>query len=426
MKEKNRSYLNILFVTWDGPQTTYLESLFLPIFKWLAEDGFRFHVLQFTWGDTDRIERTRQACAAVGVSYQAIMVWRRPVALGSLLTAIKGVLDLRKAIRRYGIEAVMPRSTLPALTTLLALRGNPLPFIFDADGLPLDERVDFAGQSPSSLVYRVLRDIETQAVQRATVVMTRSNKAIDILRARAGAGTVREKFHVVGNGRDANLFNPKDVNTRDQLRQQLGLAESTPLLVYAGSIGPQYCLGEMLELLTYVRQRQADSHLLILTASPDSVADALIAHPELQFAVTTLTVPPADVPVYLASADAGLALRRTSFSMQAIAPIKLGEYLLCGLPVVATIGIGDTDALSPATSFLVERMDSVELKAAADWFIDGVLPQRDILRFTTREIGLSRFSLEACAEAYMKVFAVVRLAGLTKLTNRSHHPKDGI
>jgi len=407
--------MNILFVTWDGPQTTYLESLFLPIFKRLADNDLRFHVLQFTWGDTKRLERTRQACAAAGVSYQAVMVWRRPVVLGSLLTAIKGVLDLRKAIRRYDIEAVMPRSTPPALTTLLALRSTPLPIIFDADGLPLDERVDFAGQSPSSLVYRLLRDIEVQAVQRATVVLTRSNKAVDILLARAGAGTVREKFYVVGNGRDADLFNPKDANTRRQLRQQLGLAESTALLVYAGSIGPQYCLGEMLALFSFVRQRRADSHLLILTGSPASVTETLTAHPDLESAVTALTVLPADVPAYLASADLGLALRRPSFSMQAIAPIKLGEYLLCGLPVVATTGIGDTDALSPATGFLVERMDSVELRAAADWFIDGVLPQREILRIAAREIGLSRFSLEACVEAYMKAFAVFRLAGLAKL-----------
>lgn len=398
--------MNLLFVTWDGPQTFYLESLFLPIFKRLANEGLHFHVLQFTWANAARIARTREVCEAEGVTYQAITVWRHPVALGSLLTAIKGVLDLRKAIRTHRINVVMPRSTLPALTTLLALRGKMLPFVFDADGLPLDERVDFSNQSPSSLVHRLLRDIEAESVRRAKVVLTRTSKAADILLARAGAGTMPEKFHVVGNGRDADLFKPMAANARHQVRQRFGLGDDAPLLVYAGSIGPQYCLTEMLQLFGYVRQRRTDAHLLILTGSPSLTTGALTSYPELVPAITTLSVSPEVVPEYLAVADLGLALRHPSFSMQAVAPIKLGEYFLCGLPVVATAGIGDTDSISPATGFLVERMVSPELEKAAEWFVDSVLPQREAFRIHAREIGMSRFSLDACAQSYMNALAI--------------------
>lgn len=397
---------NVLFITWDGPQTTYLESLFLPIFNRLAENGPRFHVLQFTWGDSERVDRTRRACETAGMSYQAVIVWRRPVALGSLFTAIKGAWDLRKAIRRHRIDAVMPRSILPALTTLLALRGKTLPILFDADGLPLDERVDFAGQSPSDLVYRLLRDIEAQAVRRAAVVLTRSNKAVEILLARAGAGTVREKFQVVGNGRDADLFKPVESSVRRQVRQKLGLNEQNPLLVYAGSVGPQYCLDEMLQLLALVRRRRADAHLLILTGSPDTVAEALTSHPDLASVVTTLTVPPADVPVYLASADLGLALRRPSFSMQAVAPIKLGEYLLCGLPVVATAGVGDTsNVVNEEIGFMIDAIDNgFQLEAVANYLIDVVLPENNTFRDRCRRVGITRFSLDSTVEDYRHAF----------------------
>ena len=53
----------VLFVTWDGPQVSYLEGLFLPIFKALAERGYLFHVLQFTWGPSDRRSAIARACA---------------------------------------------------------------------------------------------------------------------------------------------------------------------------------------------------------------------------------------------------------------------------------------------------------------------------------------------------------------------------
>jgi glycosyltransferase involved in cell wall biosynthesis len=394
--------LKILFVTWDGPQVTYLESLFLPIFSRLTNDTVQFHVLQFTWGNAKRIDLTRQACGHLGISYQAVSIWRRPRAIGAMVSALFGSRHVKKAIHRHNIDVVMSRSTLPALATLLALRGTPYPMVFDADGLPLDERVDFAGQSPTSLVHRILRDVEALAVQRAAVVLTRSAKAVDILQARAGAGTALDKFHVVTNGRDAERFKPADAAQSAQTRRELGLAVDAPLLVYAGSLGSQYCLEEMLRLFALIRERRADAHWLILTGSPESVQPALGKHPQLQESITIQAVGPQAVPQYLACADLGLALRQSSFSMQAVAPIKLGEYLLCGLPVLATADIGDTDVITTDVGYLIRGMNGAALEAAADWFVDSVLTKREAYRESSRAAGLKRFSLEASFVSYTK------------------------
>jgi glycosyltransferase involved in cell wall biosynthesis len=400
--------MNVLFVTWDGPQVSYLESLFLPIFRRLAESGIRFHVLQFTWGDSDVSKARQAACNQAGITYRSVTILRRPIASGALLSALKGALDVRRAIKDFDIDVVMPRSTLPSMATLLALRGSSLPMVFDADGLPLDERVDFAGQSPTGLVYRLLRDVEAQAVRRAAMVITRTAMAVNILLARAGAGTPKVKFHVVSNGRDADTFSPMNADIRKRVRQRMQLNEQTPLLVYAGSIGQQYCISEMLQIFSNVRQRRADAHLLILTGTPELAANALAARPELAPAVTIKSVSARDVPEYLATADLGLALRKPSFSMQAVAPIKLGEYLLCGLPVVATSGIGDTDSISDDTGFLVGCVDSTEFAAAADWFIDCVLPQRENYRIRSRELGVERFSLGSSAQSYTNALSIIQ------------------
>lgn len=392
--------MNILFVTWDGPQVSYLESLFLPIFKGLQRHGLQFHVLQFTWGDAQRIERSRSACADAGIAYRAVAIRRWPRSLGALITAVWGGREVRKAIGEYSIDVLMPRSILPGLSALLGVRADMPHLVFDADGLALDERVDFAGQSPHSLVHRLLRDIEAQLVRRADVVLTRSAKASLILLARAGAGTAEAKFHVVGNGRDASLFHPQDAQARARTRAGLGIAADAPLLVYAGSMGLQYCADEMLRLFQHVHLRRADSRLLVLTQSPEHFQGALAQSSLPADAVLVRAVAPDQVPQYLACADLGLALRRPSFSMQGVAPIKLGEYLLCGLPVAATAGIGDTDALAGDGGFLLERMEDAALHGAADWFVDSVLPQRDALRARCRELGHHRFSLDACIAQY--------------------------
>jgi glycosyltransferase involved in cell wall biosynthesis len=396
--------LKILFVTWDGPQVTYLETLFLPIFKRLESFGIEFYVFQFTWADTARIAQTRLHCEAVGIKYRPYKVMRQPKSLGAFLSALLGGFLIRKLVRNWSIDVLMPRSNLPALASLVALRGVRLPVVFDADGLPLDERVEFAGDPPGGFSQRFLRDIEAEMVRRADRVLTRSERATEILFARGGAGIAKDKFHVVRNGRDATTFSPGSEASRQATRQDLGIALAAPLLVYAGSLGEQYCVREMLQLFEAVKRRHANARFLILSGSPELARVALAEQPALVGATVVKSVPADEVPRYLACADLGLALRRHSFSMQAVAPIKIGEYLLCGLPVVATRGVGDTKIIGEDAGFLVELMDQAELECVAAWFCDRVVSGRGGFASACRKVGTDYFSLDSCTADYLTAF----------------------
>jgi len=400
--------MNVLFVTWDGPQVSYLESLFLPIFSRLKKIGINFHILQFGWADSNRIACTRDFCEQVGIPYRAVNVWRHPVKLGSFLTALLGAKYVGRISNEWSIDILMPRSTLPALMCLRAIKSTRLTVIFDADGLPLDERVDFTSASASSIALRVLRDIEAEMVRRADRVLTRTRWAADVLLARAGAGTSANKFHVVGNGRDSEQFS---VSTEASAiaRHELGIDASTPLLVYAGSLGEQYCVIEMLQLFRVVSLRHPGARLLILSGAPEIARAALANFSTLQPATIIKSVSSTEVPRYLACADLGLALRRPSFSMQAVAPIKVGEYLLCGLPVVATNGVGDTSRIRENIGFLVERMDQNEMEAVADWFFSTVLPDRHGFAKRCRTLGCESFSLDSCVDDYVSAFRGLRI-----------------
>jgi hypothetical protein len=148
--------VKVLFLTWDGPKSTYLQGLFLPIFAALRERGFEFHVLQFTWGDPGERKLLAMACEAAGVSYRSVGVWRHPVAAGSLLTALLGRRRVRALVDDLGIDLLMPRGTLAAISAIPAARGRSgqLPLLLDSDGLPHDERVEFAGASRAGPTYR--------------------------------------------------------------------------------------------------------------------------------------------------------------------------------------------------------------------------------------------------------------------------------
>ncbi|MDP8913833.1 MAG: hypothetical protein M3N39_09700, partial [Pseudomonadota bacterium] len=172
--------MRILFVTHDGPQVTYLESLFLPIFAGLQAGDVSFDVLQFRWGDKAGEDQIRQACNAVGIGYRAVPVWRWGGAAGPFLSAIWGGRHLRSAVRHFKSDIVMPRGMMPSISALAAGIHKTRPVLFDADGLPTDERVDVSGLSPTGATYRILRDVEAQTVRLATSVLIRTQRTAEI------------------------------------------------------------------------------------------------------------------------------------------------------------------------------------------------------------------------------------------------------
>ncbi len=390
---------NVLFVTWDGPQVSYLEGLFLPIFARLNTEGFRFHVLQFTWDAHSG--GVASACAAVGISYRRVDIWRGAGAAGRLFSAVLGARHVRRAIRDFSIDLVLPRSHMPALSAMVAGGGLHTSLIFDADGLPADERVDFGGLSSNGPLYKLLRRIEVEAVRRAEVVLVRTRRASEILAERSGAKA--EKFHVVTNGRDASMFRPAKLNERGSTRAELGLGAEVPLLAYAGSVGAQYCFPMMLELAAKVRLVRSDVRLLMLTGSPETARKEIASFGDrAEMWCVVRKVSPDEMPRFLGAADVGIAFRQQTFSMQAVAPIKIGEYALCGLPIVGTPGIGDTDWLIKRGVFFPTRPDRPEdIVAASQWILDVALPLRAEISVTARECALGLFSVEASVKHYL-------------------------
>jgi glycosyltransferase involved in cell wall biosynthesis len=394
--------LRVLFVTWDGPQVSYLEGLFLPIFAGLARENVKFDVLQFHWADRLHREKAESACRLAGVGYRDAPVRRWGGGAGPLVSAIMGRRHVRSAVRAFGSDVIMPRSMMAGIAALSAGGPKLRPLLFDADGLEADERVDVAGLSPTSATYRVLRDVEAQLVRLSTSVITRTRRAAEILAHRAGPPSRIASIQVVANGRDEKIFHPFDPGARAAVRRQLGIADSAPLLAYAGSIGPQYGMAEMKTLFQEVRRLRPDARLLVMTGNLDRAEAAL---QEEKPGALIMRVQPKEVPQYLAASDVGLAYRSPIFSMQAVAPIKLSEYLLCGLPVIGTPGIGETQKLVEAGLLMEERRGA---EAAAHWLIDEVLADRETYRQRARSAGKAQFSLQRSIEDYARALEPFR------------------
>ena len=405
---------NLLFITWDGPQTSYMEGLFMPIFQEIAKkEAVQFHVLQFTWAEEQKIGQTQAIAKQMGIHYTALPILRKPnVSVGSLWTVFTSVKIIKKYIQEHQIDVVMPRSTFPALMVNQVLKvpfrgfkGRSFQLIFDADGLPLEERVDFAGLQRNSYLYRFLKAAETKMLQRADAVITRSQKAIDIHVAALGEEH-RKKFSVVFNGRNPDTFKI-DVAARSEARDSLGI-ESEFVFVYAGSLGPQYCLPEMLEIFKN-HLKKYSAKFLILTGNT-AFAEEHIPE-DLRSDIIIRSVSAEEVAFYLNAGDCAFALRQPSFSMHGVAPIKLGEYLLCGLPVIASKGIGDTEEILQKipNCYLFDHENKNAVSEATD-FVETL---KEIDHEAIRKSGLQYFSLSNSADSYLHALSKLSLPETT-------------
>jgi glycosyltransferase involved in cell wall biosynthesis len=158
---------------------------------------------------------------------------------------------------------------------------------------------------------------------------------------------------------------------------------------------------EMMQLHEKMLTLNPRAYLLVLTGNPHYLQAVALEN------VIIKKVPADEVPRYLSIAHVGLALRKATLSMQGVAPIKLGEYLLLGLPVIASAGIGDTQQLIENKSFcyLMEDHSDASLNEALQWII-GLPPH--INREEIRTYGIAHFGLQKAIDLYRTGLTFIR------------------
>jgi glycosyltransferase involved in cell wall biosynthesis len=399
--EDGRRVMRPLFLTWDGPDQSYLESLFLPIFARLRGFGIHVHVLQFTWASEPELTATRRVAKELGIPYSSVRTFRALGALGVVGSIVQGAADVDRYVQQHHIDTLFPRSLLPAAMALAVRRRRGIRLVFDADGLMADERVDFAGWDARGAPYRVLREVEAQATRLACSVITRTQSAKAILLDRAGAGTSPEKIHVIPNAKDSAQYAPGTPASRALVRDRYGVPSDAPWLVYVGSLGPQYLPHAMVDLFRAVLRLRPTVRLHLFTFQAELFRQALESRGTGGENVSMGRAEPAEIALALAGADLGLALRARTFSQQAVCPIKVAEYLLCGVPVVTT-AVGDLSIqlADSRAAFVAAGPDELEMQRAAGWFIDTICEDRDAVRARCRQVGIETFGLDAGVASY--------------------------
>jgi glycosyltransferase involved in cell wall biosynthesis len=349
------------YVTYWSLQDPLCQSQSLPVVRALAALGWRMALVTFEqspWGLADADRRgTQAALLAQGVTWLPLDYHKRPRLLATAYDVGRGALRLRGLATRQGVRLLHSRGSVPAGMALAAVRTTRARFFYDADGPLSQEYVDAGLWSSRSPGFRLARSAEDAALARADRVAVLSTLRRDEVQSR-----VRSPVAVLPCGIDTARFQ-RDESRGQALRAELGLQGT--VLVYAGKSGGWYLTEPLLDFVREAERVLGTVTLLVLTG--EEPAAFLQGAQRRGVRCVVKRAAPADMPAYLSAAQAGLSFRSPSPSQRASSPIKNGEYLSCGLPVVSTAVAGDYPALlrRENVGVVVEDLASPGLAGAA-------------------------------------------------------------
>jgi glycosyltransferase involved in cell wall biosynthesis len=161
----------------------------------------------------------------------------------------------------------------------------------------------------------------------------------------------------------------------------------------------------MLRVFAQLRLRRPDARLLIVNrgqhAEIRSAAEALgIADQVVQIVDTSHF----EVPALIARMSAGLAIYEPSYSRIACSPTKIGEYLGCGIPCVASAGVGDVerDTAEAGAGVILPGFSETQLAAGVQSLLEmtaeGDIQQR------CREVAERVYSLDHGSREYAAIY----------------------
>ena len=258
-------------------------------------------------------------------------------------------------------------AALPACYIAALLRRKPL--IFDAHELPLSERPLSEMSRSRQWLHKLLEVFFAIMLPRCAGVITVSPPIVE---------EIRRRYHIPEVTLIRNLPPYRAVPKSDSLRQRLGLSPDTRIAFYQGNLQPDRSLDILIRAAPFL----APDIVIVMMGkdlkSTQAQLEALIAGEGVADRVKILPPSPYDELLdWTASADIGLIVYTPDYSrnVQMMLPNKFFEYLMAGLPVLASPLEAITDVIRAYDiGQIVSSLVPADVAAAINTLLADVAP----------------------------------------------------
>jgi len=281
----------------------------------------------------------------------------------------------------------------------MALR---VPHLYDMHSSLPQQLTNFAF-SRSRIVRRLFESVERFMIRRSRVVIVICPSLQDTVRQIEPSAHSVLIENAPGSGEEHAT--PEQAAA---LRQSLGLAPSSPVILYTGTFEAYQGLGLLFDAMGTVRQQRPDARLVLAGGRADQVEKARAEASRAGIDDVTIFAgerPASEIPAYLLACDVLVSPRSRGTNT----PLKIYQYLRSGKVIVATRLLTHTQVLSDDTAILTG--------ATGPEFAAGILaaladPARaQAIGAVARRLAESKYSYEAYLEKTRQACAALMAGG---------------
>ncbi len=343
---------SILYISYDGMTDPLGQSQVLPYLAGLAAKGYRILLLSCEKARRFAAHKSQieTICSRHGITWHPIPYTATP----PVLSTLKDVSELKKYAaslhRKHKFDIIHCRSYISAMVGLWMKRKFDTRFIFDMRGFWADERVDGGLWNRSNplynTIYRYFKKKEKEFLRHSDAVISLTH---------AGKKEIHKwnipdlpEITVIPCCVDTDLFDPAVIEGERQiaLKKAVGIPDDVMVLGYVGSLGTWYLLPEMLSFFKVWLEIHPQSIFFFVTTEPPEM---IIADAGKQGVpadrIHIVSAGRTEMPYYISLMDYGLFFLKQAFSKKASSPVKQGELMAMGVPVICNAGVGDSDRI---------------------------------------------------------------------------------
>jgi glycosyltransferase involved in cell wall biosynthesis len=357
--------VNVLYITYDGILEPLGQSQVVAYLDRLsAPPETRVFLLSYEKpGDAgDERARMRADLRRRGITWIPLRYHKRPTLPATLYDIAVGLVVATAIALRHRVRIVHARSYVAALIAVWLKRLVGARFLFDMRGFWADERVEAGLWPRHGRLYAMAKAFERVYLRNADAVVTLTEAAEREIR---GFSYLQDRCPAI-----AVIPTCVDLERFDRPRAPRSVAAAREFtLVYSGSLGTWYRIDDMVALFVALKARHPRARFVVLSRSDPAAVEALRRrHGLADGDLTVRAVPHRQMPEWVGAGDAGIMFARSVWADKARCPTKLGEFLACGVPVVVSPGIGDTEAVirREGVGVVVETFTPRGYEAAVD------------------------------------------------------------
>lgn len=272
----------------------------------------------------------------------------------------------------------------------------------DMHGDFVEECMFQSGWKRGGMRHRLWTVISRMLVQKANRVVCVSEAHKEFLSSTYGRSTSVEVLPCCTYSVEA-----EEDSLRERLRAELGLNDpKSVVLFYSGSASKYQLIDRMIAFVSSLRAAEAECGFLLLLPTSEDVMKVQEMIQRLAPSLKTkfLSVPHREVFSYASAADIAFLFRNEAPMNRISSPTKFAEYLISGLPVLITPGIGDfSTAVAKYCLGAVVDLERVSDPQYAADTVASVL--RDVtIRRRCRDFALKRLTWSAYNELIARAY----------------------